>query len=470
MYASAICVSRGQARTVVSMGAFRPAAKCLLLFVVVACGAPRPPEPATIDGVWEGVLASGTNSHLMRIVLRQDSAGLTGSVDLPDQYANGYALRDAALNGSTLTFAFSDALPPATFTGTFDRGRIRGTFASATGPDTTRGTFELWRRPAKSAPFRTEEVRFANGSVPLRGTLFIPNSAGLHPATVVLHGSGPQTRESYIRYFAEEFAGRGIAALIYDKRNTGRTDIPLWQQGGGSFADFAEDAAAAVRFLRGRTDAIDPRRIGLWGLSQGAWVAPLTAAKVDGLAFLVLLSGGGVTPARQEIYDDEVKLKARGFSDEQISHGVSLLRLANVYVRSHTDADWTQLQQELARARQQPWFRHLDRFPLILPRESPAWNDTDLDYDPRPTIQSLKMPVLVILGERDQLTPTSETARAIEAGLQAAGNTDHNVRIVPGADHGLFVSNGGESWLDERPAAGWIDDMIRWVSAHLNRS
>lgn len=445
-------------------------AKWALVLVAVACGAPRPPEPVTIDGVWDGTLSVGASSHVMRLVLRQDSAGVRGTIDLPDQYANSYALKDAALNGPALTFSFPDVLPPAAFSGTFDRGRIYGTFASAAGPDTARGTFELWRRPPESKPFRTEEVRFANGTVPLRGTLFIPNSAGPHPAVVFLHGSGPQTRESYIRYFADQFARQGIAALIYDKRNTGRTDIPLWQQGGGSFGDLADDAAAAVRFLRGRTDTIDPRRIGVWGLSQGAWLAPLTAARVDGLAFLVLLSGGGVTPARQELYDDEVKLRARGFSQEQISQAVSLLRLADVYVRSHTDADWEHVQRELTRARQEPWFRFLDRFPLILPRESPAWNGTDLDYDPRPALERLRMPVLAILGERDALTPTTETARAIETALRAAGNTDYTISIIPRADHGLFVSSGGDSWLDERPAGGWMKDMIAWVAVRLRRN
>lgn len=444
-------------------------AKWALMIVGLGCGAPRPPEPVTIGGLWEGMFIGGSSRHLMRVQIREDSGRLKGTVDLPDQYAQGYALKDVALNGSTLTFSFSDALPPTVFTGVFRRGRIIGTFASADGPDTVRGNFDLWRRPEESRSFRTEEVSFANGTVPLRGTLFIPNSAGQHPAVVFLHGSGPQTRESYIRYFADQFARQGIAALIYDKRNTGRTDIPIWQQGGGTFADLADDAATAVKFLRDRSDVVDPGSVGLWGLSQGAWLVPLTARRVDGLAFLVLLSGGGVTPARQELYDDEVKLRAHGFSEAQITQAISLLRLADDYVRSHTNADWEHVQRELARARQEPWFRFLDRFPLILPRESPAWTDADIDYDPRPALQRLRMPVLVILGERDALTPTTETASEIDAAMKVAGNTDYIVRIIPRADHGLFVSTGGESWVNDRPADGWVKEMSEWVVARTNR-
>jgi poly(3-hydroxybutyrate) depolymerase len=38
---------------------------------------------------------------------------------------------------------------------------------------------------------RQEQVQFRNGSITLAGALFVPVSAGQHPAVVLLHGSGP---------------------------------------------------------------------------------------------------------------------------------------------------------------------------------------------------------------------------------------------------------------------------------------
>jgi dienelactone hydrolase len=406
----------------------------------------------------------------MRLTLESDSMGYKGFVDLPDQYALRYSVRNLVVNGSGVTFEFPDALPGATFSGTFDGGRIYGTFATSAGADSANGTFELARWAGEPIPYHVEPVRFANDEVPLRGSLFIPNSKGPHPAVVLLHGSGPQTRESYLRYFADRFARNGIAALIYDKRNTGRTDIPLWQQGGGTFADLADDATAAVRYLRALPQAVDPRRIGLWGLSQGAWIAPMAADRIDGIAFLVLVSGGGVTPARQELYDDEVKLRARGFSTAQIERAMSLLGRANAYVRSQSDADWNRFQRELTNARGQPWFSVLDRFPITLPRESPAWKDPDLDYNPVPLLERLRIPVLLVLGEKDELTPAEETARAANASLRKAENTDYAIREIRGANHGLWVLRADhDSWLEQRPAEGWVDEMITWVATRARR-
>src|SRR5690606_34204846 len=58
-------------------------------------------------------------------------------------------------------------------------------------------------------------------------------------------------------------------------------------------ADFANDALAAVRYLRSRAD-IDPARIGLIGHSEGGIVAPMAARRSDDVAFIVLLAGPGV--------------------------------------------------------------------------------------------------------------------------------------------------------------------------------
>ena len=441
------------------------------IITAVACHPPEaPPLPPPINpaGVWEGALVSAADTHAVRLSLEADSAGLRGFLDLPDQYAHRYAVKNLSLADSTLSFEFPDALPPARFTGIFTGGLIQGTITTPAASPL--GALELQRWAGAPLPYRTQPVRFANGEIPLHGTLFIPNGKGPHPGVVLLHGSGPQTRESYIRYFADQFARNGFAALIYDKRNTARKDIPLWQQGGGTFADLADDATAAVRYLRARPDVADPRRIGLWGLSQGAWIAPLAADRIEGIAFLVLVSGGGVTPARQELYDDEVKLRARGFSAAEIERAMSLLKLANAYTRSQSDADWNRFETELANARAEAWFPVLDPFPITLPRESPAWNDPDLDYDPVPLLQRLRVPVLIVLGEKDELTPVEQTARVTRTALRKARNTDYLVRRIPGANHGLLVSRAsGESWLDQRPASGWVDEMIAWASARARR-
>ncbi len=439
---------------------------------MVACAgpqSPRPPAPETIAGVWEGALSSGPETHALRLTLQPDSTGYRGFVDLPDQYGHGYDVRNLSIDDNAVSFEFPDMLPPASFTGTFEGGRIHGTFTTQSAAGPSSGTFDLARWSGEAIPYRTQDARFVNGDVPLRGTLFVPNSAGPHPAVVLLHGFGPQTRESQIHYFADQFARNGVVALIYDKRNTGRTDIPATQQGGGTLGDFADDATAAVRFLRAFPAVVDPRRIGVWGLSEGAWIAPMAAERIDGVAFLVLVSGGGVSPARHALREEEVRLRARGLTGTEFDRAMSLVRLAHGYVRSQSNADWNRFERELDRSRGESWFAAIDSFPIKLPRVSPAWKDPDLDYDPVPLLERLRLPVLVVLGAKDDVTPI--TVRVTNAALEKAGNTDYLIREIPGADHGLWVTPGSEddSWLAQRPATGWVDEMIAWVTARARR-
>ena len=47
-----------------------------------------------------------------------------------------------------------------------------------------------------------------------------PKKGDIHSAVVFVHGSGKQTRNLY---WAERFAASGIAALVYDKRDAGKS-------------------------------------------------------------------------------------------------------------------------------------------------------------------------------------------------------------------------------------------------------
>jgi uncharacterized protein len=310
-------------------------------------------------------------------------------------------------------------------------------------------------------------VRVASGDVSLAGTLLIPQGSGPHPAVLFLHGSGPQTRDSPHRFLADFFARRGFASLIYDKRGTGASTGVPWERSGDRFDDLAADALAGVRMLSRRPE-INPRQIGLWGHSQGAWLAPLAASRSQQVAFVILLSGGGVTPAEQELYDDEVKLRDHGFSEAQVAEALALLKGADDYAR--TGAGWDRFQAALQAARGKPWFPEIDRFPLLLPEAAPPWRGwrAILDFDPRPVLRRLRVPVLAIYGESDQLTPARESVRRVAMALKTGGNRDVTIRILPGADHGLWVApKPGARWDWDRPAPGWLDGMVDWLRRRL---
>ena len=88
-----------------------------------------------------------------------------------------------------------------------------------------------------------------------------------------------------------------MASLTYDKRGTGASSGD-WRH--ASFSDLVHDVVAAVRFLQRRSD-VDASRIGLMGSSQGGWIAPMAAAELPGLRFVVVKSTAAVTPEAQEL-------------------------------------------------------------------------------------------------------------------------------------------------------------------------
>lgn len=418
---------------------------------------------AAIEGRWEGTIFARSIRRDMRLTISSDSGHLRGTVDLPHQYVFGYSLANVAVRGTVLTFDFPPELPTTRFDLLRDGSKLVGAFESVIGRDTILGSVDLQRRPAARGSYQVEDVQFNNGDVQLRGSLFLPRTKTPSPAVVFVHGSGPQTRESYLRYFADQFARAGFVTFIFDKRNTGRTDIPIWLQGGGSFSELTDDALAAVRLVRARPE-VDSTRVGIWGLSQGAWIGSLAASRDTSIAFAILLSGGGVSPAEAELYDDELKLREAGYPQAVIDTALTLLLRADAYVRSPSDSAWSRVETGRAEYRSRTWFALLDRFPLSMPREAPVWSGlrADLDYDPRAALEQLRIPVLLILGTADQLTPALETERRVRAAFVGSGHHQFEIHRVPDADHGLFTPPRRANWLEQAPAKGWVSRMLQW--------
>src|SRR3954469_25671038 len=141
--------------------------------------------------------------------------------------------------------------------------------------------------PASAADLANDDVTFTNGGGMLHGTVVAPPGGSKLPGLVMVDGSGEHTRNDH-RTEAEAFARQGIATLIYDKRTEGYSQFER------SYPTLADDALAAVEVLRKRP-GVDPARVGVWGLSEGGWVAPLAASKSpEHVAFVVTVGANGV--------------------------------------------------------------------------------------------------------------------------------------------------------------------------------
>jgi len=126
------------------------------------------------------------------------------------------------------------------------------------------------------------DVEYAvHDGVSLKGDLYSPESAGPHPALILIHGGSFRggSKGQYGRSWGPYLAARGYIVFAIDYRLSMPTQT-TWPQA-------LLDCKAAVQFLRGNATAlsVDPERIGVGGDSAGGTLAALVALTQDMPAF-----------------------------------------------------------------------------------------------------------------------------------------------------------------------------------------
>ncbi len=88
----------------------------------------------------------------------------------------------------------------------------------------------------------------------------------------------------------------------------------------------AEDALAGVQLLKSRKD-INPNQIGIFGGSQGGWVAPLAASRSKDVAFVITSAGSAFTPTHLAKWRSVTYVRNAGYSDEIVQRASALMDL-----------------------------------------------------------------------------------------------------------------------------------------------
>ena len=312
----------------------------------------------------------------------------------------------------------------------------------------------------KVSLYRQEEVTFRSGEVTLAGTLTTPLTKGPFPAVVLIHGSDPHTR--FTGTMPSLFALHGIAVLSYDKRGAGGSTGDLEQ---ATFDDLAADAAAGVSFLRGRGE-IKPRQVGLWGISQGGWIAPLVATRMPDLAFIILHAGPAVTPRIQARMELENTFPRHGYSPDEIQEAIAYQALYFDAMRSDEAYEKVRAVYERARSRGARWAWNpgpketlqRNRFRLIM------------DYDPVPTLEKVRVPVLAFFGEKDMLVPPEGNIQPMTQALRRSGNKDVTIKLLAAANHRFeeTVTGVNDLAVAQRTAPGYYETMFDWLARRVD--
>lgn len=104
---------------------------------------------------------------------------------------------------------------------------------------------------------RQNDLTFRAGSDTLTGTLWLPESAGIHSAVLLVDGAGPTTRNDGANpELAAQLTDSGIAVFAWDKPGVGGSTGDWTQQ---DFEDRAQEALAAVGAVQTEHKAFDCR-------------------------------------------------------------------------------------------------------------------------------------------------------------------------------------------------------------------
>lgn len=290
-----------------------------------------------------------------------------------------------------------------------------------------------------------ETVRFEAKGASIEGTLLLP--AGVsppYPAVVLTHGAGLSTRYNLVNE-ALAFATAGLAALVFDKPGLGNSIGENWLL--LSIEEQAEHVGAAVALLQGRSDIED---VGVWGFSQGGWVAPLAASRNPEIGFVVMASGAAVGPQEQSVQSNVLAMENAELSAEDVEAGRAYMR--ELWNRVNTGLEPSEMEDLYATAVSTAWGDFVPRLRLRFEFDWWAANEVDAAA----TLEKLEVPVLAMLGETDAAVPPRDNVPLLARRFSRAPTSDFAIIVLPDANHQFMRDD------DYQPL--YFSTMIHWVA------
>jgi uncharacterized protein len=288
-------------------------------------------------------------------------------------------------------------------------------------------------------------------SIPVEGAelaarVSVP-AEGPAPAIVVLHGAERGLKDWYLyEHLHDILPPAGVGVVTFDRRGDGAS---TGEPSRGRFELQAEDALAVIRYAA-ELPEVESGRIGLWGISQGGWVAPLAATMSPDVAFLVLVASVGVTPGEQMRWTAQFQA-GREYGERAAEHADRLWSLVLDWMRG---ADRAPLETALAEGKEQEWWPK-----AFLPDELPGDEAREevrqeLDFDPVPVFAAVDVPVLLFYGDQDEWIPVPESIAAWKK-----ARPDADVIVVPGTGHEPAVDEVVDP-LYERTMLDWLKRVM----------
>ena len=274
----------------------------------------------------------------------------------------------------------------------------------------------------------------------------MPERNAAAPGVVLVGGSGPADRSNhgYFDALRDHLVDADVAVLAFDKRGVGGSSGDWAPADVGALA---RDVSQAVDTLRAHP-SVDPSAVGLFGHSEGGWVALRAAVAGARPSHLVLNSCPAVSFFESEVY----ALTVAGV-DPALAR--TLFERLRKVVRADSDRATavrlidTEPDPALRQLLQESGFRLTDQSYAQLR----AW----IDYSPEADLGQLRTRTLALYGASDALTPVEQSIDRL-ASLGPLAQT----QLFAGADHRLQI--------DGALVPGYLDAVVSWCASDGSRA
>ncbi|WP_412468141.1 alpha/beta hydrolase family protein [Pedobacter sp. KLB.chiD] len=316
------------------------------------------------------------------------------------------------------------------------------------------GVLLLFVSLAYAQRYRSEEVVFhsAKDSITYGGTLTIPKGRGPFTAVVIVSGTGKQDRDGTMgghKIFldiADGLSENGYAVFRLDDRGVGKTS-GVYEQ--ATTLDFANDALAAVAYLRNRKE-INAKKIGLLGHSEGGIAISIAAANSKQIAFLISIAGlasNGLDALIRQNRDLVANSQLTDY-DKARSNDINELMFKTAYQYADSANMEAKLNEayNLWKVKDDAYFKTLNqpfdhfRFPAYsyVKMATTPWYRFFIKYNAIKTLAQIKIPVLALNGDRDLMVAGKENLQHWKEYTRRGGNNRVDTVLIPNLNH-LFL-------------------------------
>jgi uncharacterized protein len=308
----------------------------------------------------------------------------------------------------------------------------------------------------QAQPPRVEEITFQSGSFTMVGDLRTPGGKGPFPLVLFVHGSGPADRYGTGEYLPimERMLQAGYATFAWDKPGTGESTGMLDDR--RVLAQRTQILLEAIKVMKSRPE-IDPKRIGLWGISQAGYVMPRVLAQSKDVAFMICVSCAGMSGYDQMSFQITAMALCRRAPEEKADQKAALLDALDQARTYETYAEYLNYREVLKA------LAGLVPVPLesraIVPEKAWQKNDPTAEglWNPAKVIEQVKIPILAIYGDKDRQIDPLQGAYAYRVALEQAGNPHSRVEVFPNANHAIAISESGCPEADQQ----WFEQYVK---------